>query len=87
MSSTMRLYEIRNWLKTLNLFEHYYIGKLDQKPDKAIGVYQYLLLAVQIMALSDKSSYNVKRASLLIHWNNNDQGKPMKRQIRFLKQS
>ena len=40
MSSTMRLYEIRNWLKTLNLFEHYYIGKLDQKPDKAIGVYQ-----------------------------------------------
>ena len=23
------------------------------------------------MALSDKSSYNVKRASLLIHWNNN----------------
>lgn len=71
MSSTMRLYEIRNWLKTLNLFEHYYIGKLDQKPDKAIGVYQLSTSGSPIMALSNKSSYNVKRASLLIHWNNN----------------
>ncbi|MCI5723011.1 MAG: minor capsid protein [Erysipelotrichaceae bacterium] len=71
MSSTMRLYEIRNWLKTLNLFEHYYIGKLDQKPDKAIGVYQLSASGSPIMALGNKSSYNVKRASLLIHWNNN----------------
>ena len=71
MSKTMRLYEIRNWLKTFNLFEHYYIGKLDQKPDKAIGVYQLSSSRSPIMALGGKSSYNVKRASLLIHWNNN----------------
>ncbi len=71
MSKTMRLYEVRDWLKTFNIFSHYYIGKLDQKPDKAIGVYQLSSSGSPIMALGGKSSYNVKRASLLIHWNNN----------------
>ena len=35
------LADIRNWLKTLeNKADNYYIGKLDNKNNKSIGLYQ-----------------------------------------------
>lgn len=34
------LKDIKDWLKTFNVAEHYYIGKLDNKQDKSLGVYQ-----------------------------------------------
>lgn len=35
----IELADVRDWLKTLGSAEHYYIGKLDAKQDKSIGVY------------------------------------------------
>ena len=34
------LSNVRDWLKTLISADFYYIGKLDVKNDKSIGVYQ-----------------------------------------------
>lgn len=69
----IKLYEVRDWMKTFGLFEYYYIGKLDNKPDKSLGVYQLKSTRSPITALggSINSSYNVKGISLLIHWNKN----------------
>lgn len=70
----MKLYEIRDWLKTLNCgFEHFYIGKLDSKQDKSLGVYRLPQIGSPINALGGRnnSSYDIKQASLLVHWTNN----------------
>jgi hypothetical protein len=73
MSDTMQLYEVRDWLKTIAGFDNYYIGKLDQKPDKALGLYRLASSGSPIQALGGKqnSSYNIKQVSLLVHWTNN----------------
>ena len=37
----LTLDDIKEWLKTLELkAEHFYVGKLDNKQDQSIGVYQ-----------------------------------------------
>lgn len=59
-------------LKTLdNGFENYYMGFLDKKKDKSLGVYNLKRNRNQIIALGglENTSYNVKQISLLIHWN------------------
>ena len=33
------LSDIRDWLKSFNLFDNYYIGRLDQKKNNSLGVY------------------------------------------------
>ena len=68
----MILSDVKDWLKTLNVAEHYYIGKLDNKQDKSLGVYQRDAGQPNI-ALGGlaNSKYAVKRVSLLLHWNNN----------------
>lgn len=73
MSDMMQLSEVRDWLKTFAGFDHYYIGKLDQKPDKALGIYRLTSSGSPVQALGGikNSSYNIKRISLLIHWTNN----------------
>lgn len=65
------LSDIRDWLKTLIAADKYYIGKLDKKPEKAIGVYQRRNPAPPIMAIGQDSSYEIKPISILIHWNKN----------------
>ena len=64
------LSNIRDWLKTFNAAENYYIGRLDAKKEKSIGVYQ-LPPRPPTVSIGQKSSYEVKRISLLIHWNKN----------------
>lgn len=68
----MILSDVKDWLKTLNVAEHYYVGKLDNKQDKSLGVYQRDAGQPNI-ALGGlaNSKYAVKRVSLLLHWNNN----------------
>lgn len=34
------LKDIKDWLKQFDIAEHYYMGKLDNKQDKSVGVYQ-----------------------------------------------
>lgn len=65
------LSDIRDWLKGFNIAENYYIGKLDSKQDKSLGVYQRKNPAPSVTAIGQKSSYEIKPVSLLLHWNKN----------------
>ncbi len=69
----MTLAEVRDWLKTLNVAENYYIGRLDNKKEKALGVYDLGLRGAPVTAIGGAacSSYDVKNVSLLLHWNKN----------------
>lgn len=64
------LSDVRDWLKSFGNAEHYYIGKLDNKKDKSIGVYQNNARA-PTRAIGQESTYEVKQISVLVHWNKN----------------
>ncbi|MCQ4638451.1 minor capsid protein [Anaerovorax odorimutans] len=67
------LAEVRDWLKTFGIGEHFYIGKLDNKKDKSIGIYQRKTSGpptIPVGGLQNKK-YDVKPISVLVHWNNN----------------
>ena len=66
------LNDVLKWLKTFDTkFDHYYMGTLDSKKNKSLGVYNLKRESKPIIALGgiECTSYNVKRISLLIHWN------------------
>lgn len=65
------LSDIRDFLKTVFKAEHYYIGKLDNKQDKSLGVYSLKQSDAPVRAIGDESTYNTISVSLLLHWNNN----------------
>lgn len=66
------LSEVRDWLKTYNIAENYYIGKLDNKQEKSLGVYQREGGEAKIaIGGLDNTKYDIKRISVLLHWNNN----------------
>ena len=65
------LSEIRDWLKSFDIAEHYYIGRMDGRKDKSIGVYQRGSVP-QRVCLGLPSSYQIKPVSLKIHWNKNE---------------
>ena len=68
----MTLADIRDWLKGFGIAEHYYIGKLDNKEDKSLGVYQRDGGRPGIaLGGYDNTKHEVKRVSILIHWNKN----------------
>lgn len=64
------LNEIKDWLKEFNIAEHYYMGKLDNKMDKSIGVYQRKTSIEPRVCFDGLTSYEIKQVSILIHWNN-----------------
>lgn len=70
----MTLADIRDFLKTLDCAQNYYVGKLDSKKEQSIGVYareqgsgNYRL---PLGGLENKT-YDEKTISVLVHWNNN----------------
>lgn len=67
------LAQVRDWLKSFNIAENYYIGKLDNKKDKSIGVYSLKSSGTPPVALGgvERTTYEVKQISVLIHWNKN----------------
>lgn len=69
----LTLANIRDWIKTLNTgAEHFYIGKLENKKEKSIGVYdlkENTPFLIPLGGLQNKS-YGTKKVSILIHWNN-----------------
>lgn len=68
----MILAEIKDWLKTFDIAENYYVGKLDNKKDKSLGVYQRSdgRSGIALGGL-ENTKHAVKRVSLLLHWNDN----------------
>lgn len=68
----MTLNDVLEWLKTFDTkFDYYYMGTLDSKKNRSLGVYNLKRESKPIIALGgiECTSYNVKRISLLIHWN------------------
>lgn len=64
------LAEFRDYLKTLDVADNYYIGKIDNSKLKTVGIYGQGGLA-RVEAVGGESSYNVSRVRILIHWNKN----------------
>lgn len=48
------LSDIRDFLKTVFKAEHYYIGKLDNKQDKSLGVYSLKQSGAPVRAIGDE---------------------------------
>lgn len=65
------LADIRDWLKFYSNAEHFYIGKLDSKQDKSLGVYSLKRTGAPVTAIGSESTYDIIGVSLLIHWNTN----------------
>lgn len=71
---TLTLAQVRDWLKTVSAAEHFYIGKLDRKQPKSLGVYSRAATGSPFeMALGgpEQTATGVKQISLLLHWNEN----------------
>lgn len=64
------LSDIRDWLKSFNLFDNYYIGRLDSKKKNSLGVYN-LQDSGRREVIGDLKIYESKGVSLLIHGDNN----------------
>ncbi len=68
----LTLKEIRDYIASLGIVskDYAYIGKLDNKKQKSIGVYSRSGSGPPGIALGgpDCSTYDTKRVSLLIHW-------------------
>lgn len=60
------LTDVRDWLKSFNLFENYYIGRLDSKKKNSLGVYN-LQDSGRREVIGDLKKYEKKGISLLIH--------------------
>lgn len=65
------LADIRDYIKNFKLAENYYIGKLDNKEDKSIGVYQRKSNYAPRKCIGNTETYERKPISILLHWNNN----------------
>lgn len=67
------LSDIRDWIKGFNAAKNYYIGKLDNKKDYSLGVYQRRNDTPPRICVGgrDKASYEVKAISILLHHNSN----------------
>ncbi len=67
----MTLADMRDYIGSLGLAEHVYMGKLDAKQEKSFGVYNSKHSQVFRTAIGgpSMSSYGAKHVTLLIHWN------------------
>lgn len=69
----LQLKEVQQYITGLGIAEQVYIGRLDNKKQKSIGVYPRSRSGSPVMALGGvhNSSYDMKALSFLVHWNKN----------------
>lgn len=68
----MTLTDVRDWLGTFAGAENFYVGKLDRKQEKSLGVYSRAATgAPPEIALGQNTKTKRKQISLLLHWTNN----------------
>ena len=71
----LKLTDVRAWIASLGITEdqHVYIGKLDNKQQKSIGVYGRSSSGPPNIALGglEYTTCDTKRISLLVHWTRN----------------
>ena len=67
----MTLRDIRDFIKTLGIGEMVYMGRMDTKKEKSIGVYASKHSNRYKVALGgpQNASYETKYITLLVHWN------------------
>ena len=69
----LKMTDIRSWVAGLGLVDdaHTYMGKLDNKKQKSIGVYNRSRETAEDVALGgrDATSCATKSISVLVHWN------------------
>lgn len=68
----MTLENIMDWLETLDVADHVYANRLDNKKEKSLGVYHgrdYSGRTVMAIGGLQNSSYDMMPVSLLLHWN------------------
>lgn len=65
------LADVRDYIASIGITadKNVYMGKLDSKPDKAVGVYQRQNSYPPRMCIGAASSYERKPISVLVHWN------------------
>lgn len=62
--------EFRDYLKTLNVAQNYYIGKIENSKEYSLGVYADTSRR-RVEAVGKDSSYGAFGVRLLLHWNKN----------------
>lgn len=64
------LEDVRDYIITLGLVDagRVYMGKMDNKKEKSIGVYQLKQSRAPTISLGDSGTYKIKSISLLVHW-------------------
>ena len=82
------LAEFRDYLKTLNVADHYSIGKIDNSKDKSLGVYADSTMR-RVEAVGKCKSYGVFQFRILLHWNKNlndteTQARSLFEQLRYI---
>lgn len=67
----MMLSDVRDYIDTLGISENVYMGKLDAKKEKAVGVYNSRHNNTYKTALGGCAlkSYGAKYVTFLVHWN------------------
>lgn len=67
----MMLADVLDYIESLDIATHVYMGKLDAKQDKSIGVYNSKHEHAYKTALggTECESYGIKYVSFLVHWN------------------
>lgn len=67
----MTLEDVRDYIDSLGLAEHVYMGKMPDKKDKSIGVYNSKHQHAYKTAIGGPAleSYGMKYVTLLVHWN------------------
>lgn len=66
----MELADIRDWIKTLRVGNHFYIGKIENKKERSVGIYQRQPSGSADIALGglDCTKTTRKEISVLVHW-------------------
>lgn len=67
----MMLSDVRDYIAALKLADHVYMGKLPDKQERSIGVYNSKHQRAYHTAIGGPSlkSYGTKYVTLLVHWN------------------
>lgn len=67
----MMLEDVRDYIASLDVAEHVYMGKLPDKEDKSVGVYNSKHQNAYHTALGGPSleGYGEKYVTILVHWN------------------
>lgn len=67
----MTLADVRDYIASLNLTKEVYMGKLPDKPEQSIGVYnsKHQYPSHRTLGGPDWQGYGIKHVTLLVHWN------------------